>query len=419
VYHREHGVPATSPSGRPTLDGTGSDTPQVTVRHVPEPAGPSDGIEVAGASPAEVGAAVHDCVWGGMVDVEQGFVLLLNSDHVCVFASEGIRETFGCAPDTLVGTRPETRLDPDQLPQVWRSRAAVSAGARHVLTRVRWHGHDGQDRWFDTSSSLVRDPVTGAEYTAVHGRDVTHEMELQAALTRSEQRHASLLGSVDHAVLQLDVGLRIASFNQQALTLLGRSADQVLGRSGFLAIDLRDEDGRVVADPAHPSLIAGAAGSGAGRGERREAWCTVLGAAGQRTLVLARIASFVGSRPEDGGHLLILREAGRPGAAPTAPSREQARGAAGLTAREGDVLDGLAAGGDVPTVARWLGISVHSVRGHVKSITAKLGVHSQLQAVIAASRRGMVDLSEEPRMPSGAPAGGGGAAGAAAGAADS
>jgi DNA-binding NarL/FixJ family response regulator len=37
----------------------------------------------------------------------------------------------------------------------------------------------------------------------------------------------------------------------------------------------------------------------------------------------------------------------------------------------------------------------------VKSITAKLGVHSQLQAVIAATRRGMVDLNEERRTPPG------------------
>jgi PAS domain-containing protein len=375
VYHRDHGVPIASSSSPGLSEDAVAADGQITVRHIAD--------------------EVHACVWSEIVDVEEGFVLLLNSDHVCVFASEGVRETFGCAPSTLVGTRPDSRLDADQLPQVWRTRAAVAAGARHVLTRVRWSAREGRPRWFDTSSSVVRDPGTGAEYTAIHGRDVTHEMELQTALSRSEQRHATLLDAVEHAVLQLDVALRIASFNQQALALLGRAADQLLGRNAFSAVDLRDEDGRAVTEPAHPAI------GGPARGGRDDAWCTVADADGHRTLVLARLASYPGSRPDDAGHLLILREAGGLGATPMAPSREQARAAAGLTAREGDVLDGLAAGGDVPTVARWLGISVHSVRGHVKSITAKLGVHSQLQAVITATRRGMVDLSEEPRRPLG------------------
>jgi PAS domain-containing protein len=338
----------------------------------------------------------HDCVVGEMLDAEQGFVFLLNGDHVCVYASAGIRATFGCDPRSLIGTRPEANLDPDQLPAVWRSRAALAAGAQQVLTRVRWRSEVGQDRWFDTVSSLVQDPATGVQFTTVHGWDVTHELELQAALTRSEQRHATLLESIDQAVLQLDVALRIASFNRQALSLLDRAPDELLGRPGFSALDLRDEAGRAVTDPAHPALVP-VEGPG-----RDDAWCTVAAPDGQRLLVLARLRSYAAARSADAGHLLILRQArGNLATAPIMPTREQARAAAGLTAREGDVLDGLAAGGDVPTIARWLGISVHSVRGHVKSITAKLGVHSQLQAVIAASRRGMVDLSEDRRHPPG------------------
>lgn len=384
MHHRDHGAPAASSVRASELD---------------DPAAGGSSAAAGDAGPIGL-SGVDDCIWTEIIDADQGFVLLLNDDHVCVYASTRVRDMFGCEPEVFVGTRPEVNLAPDQLAQVWRTRAAVSAGARHVLTRVRWQARNGQERWFDTSSSLVRDPRTNAEYTAVHVRDVTHELELQAALTRSEQRHASLLESMDHAVLQLDDGLRIASFNQQALALLGRAAEQLLGRAGLEMIDLCDEEGRAVTDPMHPAL-----GSRSGAA-RDDPWCTVAGPDGRRTLVRARLATYAGSRPGDGGHLLILREADRLGVAPSVPSRQQARGAAGLTAREGDVLDGLAAGGDVPTIARWLGISVHSVRGHVKSITAKLGVHSQLQAVIAATRRGMVDLADEPRTPSTGASGG-------------
>jgi PAS domain S-box-containing protein len=352
----------------------------------------ADGVSF---EPAPLGLPLsRRCLGNEVIDAGRGFVLLLNADHVCVYASVGVLATFGCAPEALIGTRPEANLEPDQLPVVWRSRAEVCAGGRRVLTRVRWRGTGGRERWLDTASSLIRDPATGVEYTVVHGWDVTHELELQAALSRSEQRHRGLLDSIDQAVLQLDVTGRIASFNGQALALLERGPDQLLGRPGLATLDLRDEAGHAVADLNHPAL---APGNGAGKDD---IWCTVAARDGRRLLVLVRLRSYSVSRHADSGHLLILRQArGSLASAPIVPTCAQARAAAGLTAREGDVLDGLAAGGDVPTIARWLGISVHSVRGHVKSITAKLGVHSQLQAVIAASRRGLVDLSEERRVP--------------------
>ena len=56
----------------------------------------------------------------------------------------------------------------------------------------------------------------------------------------------------------------------------------------------------------------------------------------------------------------------------------------------------LAAGLDVGGVSRRLGISPHTCRGYVKSVLAKLGCHSQLQAVVVATRLGLLD---EPTRP--------------------
>ncbi|HWS31550.1 MAG TPA: response regulator transcription factor [Actinoplanes sp.] len=62
----------------------------------------------------------------------------------------------------------------------------------------------------------------------------------------------------------------------------------------------------------------------------------------------------------------------------------------GLTAREDEVLQLMAAGLDARAVARRLGISVHTCRGYQKAVLAKLGAHSQLEAVAIATRRGLV-----------------------------
>lgn len=63
---------------------------------------------------------------------------------------------------------------------------------------------------------------------------------------------------------------------------------------------------------------------------------------------------------------------------------------AAVTAREQDVLTLLGEGLDVATIARRLGISVNTCRGHVKSLLAKLGSHSQLEAVVEAVHQGLL-----------------------------
>jgi DNA-binding NarL/FixJ family response regulator len=59
-----------------------------------------------------------------------------------------------------------------------------------------------------------------------------------------------------------------------------------------------------------------------------------------------------------------------------------------LTPRETEVLSMLSRGTHVDAIARKLNLSVHTVRGHVKNILAKLDSHSQLEAVAKAKDRG-------------------------------
>jgi DNA-binding NarL/FixJ family response regulator len=67
-----------------------------------------------------------------------------------------------------------------------------------------------------------------------------------------------------------------------------------------------------------------------------------------------------------------------------------------LTPRELEVLELLAAGLDSASIARRLCISPRTERNHVANILAKLGVHSQLQAVVFALRHDVVRVSREP-----------------------
>ncbi len=62
---------------------------------------------------------------------------------------------------------------------------------------------------------------------------------------------------------------------------------------------------------------------------------------------------------------------------------------ANLTPREMEILHLMSKGHDVRTNSQLLGITMNTCRGHVKSILAKLGTHSQLEAVVAATKLGV------------------------------
>jgi DNA-binding NarL/FixJ family response regulator len=63
-----------------------------------------------------------------------------------------------------------------------------------------------------------------------------------------------------------------------------------------------------------------------------------------------------------------------------------------LTPRELEVLQQLGHGASAPTIARDLGISLATCRGHVKSLLTKLGAHSQLEAVVIAMQHRLITV---------------------------
>jgi two-component system nitrate/nitrite response regulator NarL len=72
--------------------------------------------------------------------------------------------------------------------------------------------------------------------------------------------------------------------------------------------------------------------------------------------------------------------------------RDKERLLAQFTPRELDVLNLLAEGMDTQDMSERLAIAPHTVEWHVRHVIEKLEVHSKLQAVIAAARKGLIDL---------------------------
>ncbi|MCW3014177.1 MAG: domain S-box protein [Solirubrobacterales bacterium] len=89
----------------------------------------------------------------------------------------------------------------------------------------------------------------------------------------------------------------------------------------------------------------------------------------------------------------LMRESGRR----REREYEDRAAAARVTRREREVLQGLADGLDSRGVADRLHITRRTERNHMASILSKLGLHSQVQAVVFALRYGLVHLRDGPR----------------------
>ena len=72
--------------------------------------------------------------------------------------------------------------------------------------------------------------------------------------------------------------------------------------------------------------------------------------------------------------------------------REREELLAEFTPREFEIMHLLAEGMDTIAMSEHLHIAPHTIEWHVRHVIEKLRVHSNLQAVIAASRKGLLEL---------------------------
>ncbi|SDM34432.1 response regulator transcription factor [Allokutzneria albata] len=104
-------------------------------------------------------------------------------------------------------------------------------------------------------------------------------------------------------------------------------------------------------------------------------------------LILTAIRAPLGEKIlVEGLTLAALVEGLRLSAPAGAGEPDQAR----LTTRELEVLALLGEGLNPRAIAQRLVVSLHTARGHIKNIMLKLGAHSQLEAVVTATRIGLL-----------------------------
>ena len=175
------------------------------------------------------------------------------------------------------------------------------------------------------------------------------------------------------ALFAFDSDLRVVAWNRAAEALTGVPAREAVGRPCWDVLGGSDEHGALVchAGCSYARLA-------------REGWpvrahdISIRTANGQRRVTLSTVAL------RDEGlflHLMHVPEA----EASEAPDDEVA-----LSPRQLQVLELAADGLPAKAIGEQLGISVATVRNHIRAILVELSAHSQLEAVANARRHGLL-----------------------------
>ncbi len=206
-------------------------------------------------------------------------------------------------------------------------------------------------------------------------------------------------------VFAVDQDLRIIIWNDAAAALLGFRTEEVLGRHCYELMGCRDESGRLACHgnclellrgrrqemvPTHDVLLRTKHG--------RKIWVsvsTILMPSTRKDLSVLVHLFRDASRQKDMeyfiGHLvshaakLSMSPGADPPVNPPASSPPPA-----LTSREREVLRLMAAGASTKAVAAKLSVSPATARNHIHNTLTKLEVHSRLEAVTLAMRRGLI-----------------------------
>lgn len=207
-----------------------------------------------------------------------------------------------------------------------------------------------------------------------------------------------LIAGSETAAFAMDRNERLIYWNTAAEKLFGWTADEVLGKACFSVLAGRDPFGNLYC--MRDCAIVRTAVEGAsvepflmdvtrkrGGSVKVKVRVVPLPAAGKTVSCLMHLVER-GDLAELERLSAALRAAARPAA--DAPKPDPTLSVSPLTAREREIVVLLSNGYAALNIAAKLNLSHATVRNHIQNILRKLEVHSQVEAIAVAFRRGWI-----------------------------
>lgn len=246
---------------------------------------------------------------------------------------------------------------------------------------------DGIVRWVERRQTVVAEDDTGRMYLEATLRDITAQRQVMEALRDSQLRFSTAFtrAPIGMAIVALDGAW--LEVNAAFCEFLGYSEDelrettwQALTHPADLDADLASLqaaiDGRIDGYTMVKRYIRKDGEEAAGRLTR----ALVRAPDGEPRYFISQVEPMTDSRKAlpTPGNGAAAGEVGRPT----------------LTPRQIEILQLLAEGASTRQIAARLHLSQATVRNHFARALASLGVHTRVQAIVAASRLGLVHMHE-------------------------
>jgi len=207
-----------------------------------------------------------------------------------------------------------------------------------------------------------------------------------------------LIAGTGTAAFAMDRHEKIIYWNAAAEKLLGWSADEVLGRTCYSVLAGRDPFGnlycmrdcaiiRTAVDGASPEPFFMEVARKKAGSQRVKVRVLPLPAGAKNTTCVMHLIER-GDASELERLVSAIRAASRPAA--DIPAADPMISASPLTGREREIVVLLSNGYAALNIAAKLNLSHATVRNHIQNILRKLEVHSQVEAIAVAFRRGWI-----------------------------
>ena len=165
-------------------------------------------------------------------------------DRIFVWTNNAFAEMLGYTKEEMIG-QPTRIVYPSDEAYLAFANAAYPVMQRDEIfrTEIQYKRKDGTLGWYDISGGLLG---TGSAETIWAFVDITHRKELEKQRDEAVTRFSNLLTNLQTGVVIQTTTSEIVFSNARALSLLGLTEDQLLGKTSF------DTDWKVIHEDGTP-----------------------------------------------------------------------------------------------------------------------------------------------------------------------
>lgn len=171
---------------------------------------------------------------------------VMGIDGIVKYKSPNIERYFGWKPDDLVGTDGWETVHPEDIERIQKEFYALIE-KDNALTKVvyRYKCKDGTYKWIELIAvNCLNNPAINGVLLNYH--DISERKNTEETLRESEERYRLINDASLDQIYSYDLENRFTSANRQLCANLGRTADEVVGKSywelGFPESNCREWD---------------------------------------------------------------------------------------------------------------------------------------------------------------------------------